>query len=65
MTQVTINIDMGKKCRKCKKKGTLPSGLCLNCVSKMIQCGELDHVIHDSKGILQSAADACNHADES
>lgn len=33
-TPSTIIIDMDKKCSKCGKEGTLPSGICLACFTK-------------------------------
>lgn len=33
---ITINIDLDKKCIECGKKGACDNGLCLDCVSRAI-----------------------------
>jgi hypothetical protein len=35
--RMTINIDMDKKCVRCKKPGATDGGLCLKCVAKRIK----------------------------
>jgi len=34
MTNLTITIDMGRKCEECRKGGAVASGLCLSCTSR-------------------------------
>jgi hypothetical protein len=36
MTNLTINIDMDRKCAECGKGGAADSGLCLTCASKTL-----------------------------
>jgi hypothetical protein len=33
---VTINIDMDKKCAECRKGGAAQNGICLQCMTKAI-----------------------------
>jgi len=35
---VTFTIDMDKKCAECGGGGAQPSGLCMSCATKAIQC---------------------------
>jgi hypothetical protein len=37
MANLTINIDMGKKCAECGKGGAVDSGICLACTTKVIK----------------------------
>lgn len=34
---VTITIDMDKKCAECGKGGAVPSGICLRCTTKAMK----------------------------
>jgi hypothetical protein len=45
MTTHEINIDANRTCKRCGKGWATPSGLCLDCVAKMIKNGEFDHII--------------------
>ena len=34
---LTINVDLGKRCKKCRKPGAVnDTGLCMGCISKKI-----------------------------
>lgn len=33
---ITINVDMDKKCAECRKGGAVENGLCLGCTAKAI-----------------------------
>jgi hypothetical protein len=33
---LTINVDLGKKCVECGKGGAMDSGICLKCTGKMM-----------------------------
>lgn len=37
MKNLTITIDLDKKCVECGKGGAAQSGICLGCTTKMIQ----------------------------
>jgi hypothetical protein len=37
MSNMTITIDMSKKCAECKKGGAVDSGICLACTTKAIK----------------------------
>ena len=49
MGNVTINIDLDKKCKRCAKGGALPNGYCLKCMTKFIQEGKLDYILKRKK----------------
>lgn len=49
MSTYTINIDLDKKCPRCHKRGTVNGGICLKCMTKAIQSGEIDHIINKRK----------------
>ena len=38
-----INVDLDKKCRKCKKGGATENGYCLDCIAKEIKAGRVEH----------------------
>ena len=40
-----IRINLDAKCNRCGKGGATQSGICLPCVTKAIQAGELDHLL--------------------
>jgi hypothetical protein len=37
MANLTITIDLNKKCAECKKGGAVDNGLCLACTTKAIK----------------------------
>ena len=41
----TIEINMDVKCSRCRKRGALKNGLCLECMNKGLVRGEFDHII--------------------
>ena len=45
----TINIDMDKKCKRCKKGGATQGGYCLACVNKNLKEGKYDHLFKPLK----------------
>ena len=45
MATYNITIDMDKKCSKCHKKGAMPNGICMECLSKNMKAGQYDHVV--------------------
>jgi hypothetical protein len=45
MSNAMITIDMDAKCKRCGKKGAMPTGLCLACVTKGIERGDYDHIL--------------------
>lgn len=45
----TITIDLDRKCRRCGKGRAANGGLCLKCVVKALESGELDHVFANIK----------------
>lgn len=44
MTVHQIDIDMDKKCVRCKKGGATQGGFCLSCVLKNMKEGKYDHI---------------------
>jgi len=61
VAEFTINIDLDKKCTRCKKPGaTTAGGLCLECVAKGIKEGKYDHIIRRQRGVLGLVEDAAN-----
>lgn len=34
MNNITLTIDMNKRCAECQARGTTPSGICLDCAIK-------------------------------
>lgn len=40
----TIDIDMDRKCTRCKKPGATTGGLCLKCIGKKMTEGGYDHL---------------------
>ena len=40
-----IEIDLDKKCVRCGKKGATQKGICLKCITKALENGELDHIL--------------------
>ena len=46
---IVIDIDMDRKCNRCKKGGACQNGLCLSCINKAIKKGEFDHIIKKNK----------------
>lgn len=46
---VKVTINMDSKCRRCKKPGAAPSGLCLKCITKALVSGEYDHLLKKAK----------------
>ena len=48
-TILTINIDLDKKCTRCKKAGATQSGLCMRCIAQGIIKGEYDHIFDPPK----------------
>ena len=49
MPTVRIDINMDKQCKRCGKPGATQNGYCLECITKMMMDGELDHIIHRVK----------------
>ena len=47
MARIEINLD--KKCKRCGEKGATKNGLCLKCVTKALERGEFDHILHKSQ----------------
>jgi hypothetical protein len=39
---VTIDINLERKCSQCGKKGATPSGICLKCITKNLKVGRVD-----------------------
>jgi len=48
-TILTINIDLDKKCTRCKKAGATQSGLCMRCIAQGIIKGEYEHIFKRAK----------------
>jgi len=40
-----IEIDMDKKCKRCKKNPPTQNGYCLACITKMLNEGKFDHIL--------------------
>ena len=49
MPVTRIEIDLDKKCKRCKDKGATQNGLCLKCITKALESGEFDHIIDRHK----------------
>jgi hypothetical protein len=43
--KLIIEINLDKKCLRCKKPGALQNGYCLKCMMKMIAEGKFDHIL--------------------
>lgn len=54
MHRVTINIDMDRKCTKCRKGGATQNGLCLTCINKAIRSGGYDHILKKAKERIEA-----------
>jgi len=50
---ITIEIDLDKKCIRCKKGGATQSGLCMTCITKALKHGEYDPVINSIKKYIK------------
>lgn len=69
MVTVTIDINLDEKCKRCKKGGATPSGLCLNCIGKAVTAGEFDHILKPAKdglgkAVIESVASATGAPEE-
>ena len=42
--QVTIDVNLDRKCRRCHKPGATQNGLCLACIIKLMDAGAYDHL---------------------
>lgn len=42
MTKPIIEIDLDKKCKKCKKNPPTQNGYCLSCITEMLEEGHFD-----------------------
>lgn len=49
MPAVVINVDLDKKCIRCKKGGATQNGYCLSCITKNLDEGKYDHIINKVK----------------
>lgn len=54
MAHFTINIDMNKKCIRCRKGGACDNGLCMACIAKAMKKGEFDHLIKKNKTLFDN-----------
>ena len=45
MSNRTITIDMGKKCKQCGRKGAADGGICMRCILKNMRAGKYDHLL--------------------
>jgi len=43
-----ITVDLDQPCPRCGKPGAANGGLCLSCLCKAMQTGELDHLLASS-----------------
>jgi len=46
---ITINIDLDKKCWRCKKPGAANGGMCLKCVAKMLNTRTIRRLTRKAK----------------
>ena len=49
MTTYKITVDLDKKCVRCGKGGAMQNGICMGCMAKAIEHGELDHILKKCK----------------
>ncbi len=40
-----IEINLDKKCKRCKKVGATQTGYCMECITKNIKKGKYEHLI--------------------
>jgi hypothetical protein len=45
MADLVINVDLDKKCKRCRKPGATQGGYCLGCLGKMVSEGKFDHIL--------------------